>query len=138
MVGSSTTHPHRTEIEMTTRNPHPPIIIPPRRHPRRALAAVAAVGATLALAACGGGDGDSTASDSTGATADVEALSMPASDFSVLLEDEKVPVLKQAMAATPACDGSEYSYDYLLMVSTDAAMDKKGLTLGDIVEDNCT
>jgi hypothetical protein len=124
---------------MTTRNPHPPIIIPPRRHARRALAAVAAGGATLALAACGGGgDGDSTASDSTGATADVEALSMPASDFSFLLEDEKVPVLKQAMAATPACDDNEYSYDYLLMVSTDAAMDKKDLTLGDLVEDNCT
>jgi hypothetical protein len=113
--------------------------MPPRRRPRRALAAVAAAGAALALAACGGGDGDSTASDSTNAaTADVEALSMPASDFSVMLEDDKVPVLKQAMAATPACDDSEYSYDYLLMVSTDAAMDKKGLTLGDLVEDNCT
>jgi hypothetical protein len=119
------------------RHPTPPIL-PPRRAVRLATAAVATAAAALVLSACGGG-GDSSGADSTSAaTDDVEVLSMPAADFSVMLEDEKVPVLKQAMTATAACDDNQYSYDYLLMVSTDAATTKQDLTLGDLVEDNCT
>jgi hypothetical protein len=123
-------------MNIDKRHPTPPII-PPCRAVRWATAVLATAGAALALSACGGGD-DSSSDSTSAATDDVEVLSMPAADFSVMLEDDKVPALKQAMAATAACDDNQYSYDYLLMVSTDAATTKKDLTLGDLVEDNCT
>ena len=112
-----------------------------RRIPSRArtLAVAGCAALTLTLSACGGDSDDSTGTDDSSVpTETIEALTMTYGEFSPLPQDEKEKVLREALASTPACDDNEYSYDLLLIVSSDAAMKDPERTIGDRIEEACT
>jgi hypothetical protein len=120
-----------------------PPILPPRRtgggRAGRALC-LAAVAATLGLAACGGGD-DSASGDSTDASAtsgDSAALTMTVADFVPLLEADKQAAIEDVVAASPQCDGLDADRDFLITVSVRATDGPPDRPVARLIRDACT
>jgi hypothetical protein len=135
------------EIAMSADNLSPvPPILPPRRTAggragRRAGRAlcVAAVAATLGLAACGGSSSSSSDStDASSTTGDSPALTMTVADFVPLVEADKQAVIDEVVAASPQCEGLDADKDFLITVSVRATDGPQDRPVARLIRDACT
>jgi hypothetical protein len=137
-----TEHP-RLEIAMPA---HAASTVPPILPPRRTAAGragralcVAAVAATLGLAACGGSDDSSSDStDASASTGDSAALTMTVAEFVPLVEADKQAAIEDVVAASPQCEGLHADKDFLITVSVRATDGPQDRPVARLIRDACT
>ena len=118
---------------MTDRSDHP--LGRPIRARRLALAAL--LGLTLTLVACGG-DGDSESVSDAGTEQAIRDETMTASEFVLLLEDEKIETMERIFATTPQCENVDPAdRDVLTLLSVRATEADPEEPIADVIADNC-
>jgi hypothetical protein len=118
---------------MTDRSNHP--FAKPIRARRLALAGL--LGLTLALGACGGDDEPESVSDA-GTEQAIRDETMTASEFVLLLEDEKIETMERIFATTPQCENVDPAdRDVLTLLSVRATEADPEEPIADVIADNC-
>ena len=104
--------------------------------PRR-LAVTALLGLTLALGACGGDDDSGSAPDA-GTEQAIRDETMTASEFVLLLEDEKIETMERIFATTPQCENVDPAdRDVLTLLAVRATEADPEEPIADVIADNC-
>ena len=103
----------------------------------RRLASTALLGLTLTLGACGGDDEPESVSDA-GTEQAIRDETMTASEFVLLLEDEKIETMERIFATTPQCENVDPAdRDVLTLLSVRATEADPEEPIADVIADNC-